>query len=83
VEFWSGGLQIVGLRGCNMQRFVRLDADSFGKSLLYHYSNNKHLSPKVSKWFSQNNINFLLGQLLTVKKNAQDKLGDTERRIDD
>ena len=41
-EFWLGGFQMYNERsGCALQRVVRMDAEGFEKSLVYHISNNK------------------------------------------
>ena len=71
VEFWSGGLQLVGVLSCNLQRIIPLDPDAFRASLLYHTSNNKQNQWGVQKRFVPNNIQEFWGQLNTVRKNAQ------------
>lgn len=43
VEYWSGGIQLVGVNACNLQRIITMDPDGFSKHLLYHTSNNKNV----------------------------------------
>lgn len=74
VEFWSGGLNLFTARhACNMQRLVSLDPDKFSKQLIYHSANNKQrqLSGKKEAFVK---INDLYGQLLTVTKDAEEKM---------
>ena len=71
VEYWSGGIQIAGVLGCNLQRAVVLDPDDFGKHLLYHSANNKQKVKNVQYRFSSRSIQEFWGQLNTIRKNAQ------------
>ncbi|KAL7565315.1 hypothetical protein ACA910_014600 [Epithemia clementina (nom. ined.)] len=71
VEFWSGGIQLVGPLACNLQRIIPLDPSSFSASLLYHTSNNKQKTKRVARRFAPNNVHEFWGQLNTVRKNAQ------------
>lgn len=74
VEFWSGGTSLFqSFRACNLQRIVSLDPDGFSKHLIYHSANNKQrqlAQQKKSERFVK--VDTLLGQLNTVKKNAQE-----------
>lgn len=70
VEFWSGGLQLVGPRACNLQRIIPLDPKYFDKHLLFHSSNNKHKSALVKPFFSPDSIDVFWARLNTVKTNA-------------
>jgi hypothetical protein len=60
-----------------MQRLVSLDPDKFAKQLIYHSANNKqrqlHGNNKVFV-----KINDLFGQLLTITKDAEDKMKNTK-----
>jgi hypothetical protein len=72
VEWYSGGMQLSTVRhACNMQRIVVLDPNDFSKSLLYHTANNKQrqLSWKKEKMFTK--ADTLLGQLNTIRKEAE------------
>jgi hypothetical protein len=71
VEYWSGGIQLVGVNSCNLQRIVSLDPAGFSRSLLYHTSNNKQRSPLVRPQFAGRNIQEFWGQLITVKHAAE------------
>jgi hypothetical protein len=71
VEYWSGGIQLVGVNSCNLQRIVSLDPRGFSQSLLYHTSNNKQRSPLVRPQFSGRHIQDFWGQLVTVKHAAE------------
>ena len=73
VEFWSGGIQLFGVLGCNLQRIIPLDPTSFSASLLYHTSNNKQKQRRVARTFASTNIQEFWGQLNTVRKNAQQR----------
>lgn len=78
VEFWSGGLNLFTARhACNMQRLVSLDPDKFAKQLIYHSANNKQrqLSGKKKSFVK---INDLFGQLLTITKDAEEKMEATK-----
>jgi len=77
VEFWSGGLNLFTARhACNMQRLVSLDPDNFARHLIYHSANNKQrqLSVKKNAFIK---INDLYGQLLTVSKDAENKMNES------
>jgi len=56
-----------------MQRLVSLDPDKFAKSLIYHSANNKQrqLHGKKQAFVK---VNDLFGQLLTITKDAEDKM---------
>lgn len=71
VEYWSGGIQIAGIGGCNLQRILTLDPTGFSKQLLYHTSNNKQRQSNVQHRFSSRSINHFWGQLNTIRKNAE------------
>jgi hypothetical protein len=71
VEYWSGGIQIAGVLGCNLQRVVMLEAGEFSKHLLYHASNNKQKVKNVQYRFSSRNIQEFWGQLNMIRKNAE------------
>jgi hypothetical protein len=47
VEFWSGGLNLVGMNACQLQRIVSLEPSTFSKHLVYHLSNNKQKSKNL------------------------------------
>jgi hypothetical protein len=71
VEYWSGGLGLfTKAHGCNLQRIIPLDPSKFARHLLYHSSNNKQRQlhgrrQQIVK------VNDLLGELNTVRKNAE------------
>jgi hypothetical protein len=71
VEYWSGGIQLVGVKACNLQRIIALQPDVFGKHLLYHTSNNKQKQKYVKHRFAATHIQDFWGQLNTVKRNAE------------
>jgi hypothetical protein len=71
VEFWSGGLQLVGVNACNLQRIIPLEPSQFSQHLLYHTSNNKQRHAIVQRRFSSLSIQDLWGQLNTVRVNAE------------
>jgi hypothetical protein len=71
VEYWSGGLGLFTQKNaCNLQRIIPLDPSQFARHLLYHSANNKQrqLHGKRSKMVKAND---LLGELNTVRKNAE------------
>lgn len=71
VEYWSGGISLFTKRhACNLQRFISLDPDHFNRQLLYHTANNKQrqLHGRRKSFVKAND---LLGQLNTVRKNAE------------
>ncbi|GKY95662.1 hypothetical protein MPSEU_000527200 [Mayamaea pseudoterrestris] len=70
VEYWSGGIQIAGVLGCNLQRVVMLEVDAFSKHLLYHSSNNKQKVENVQYRFSSRNVQEVWGLLNTIRKKA-------------
>ena len=71
VEYWSGGIQMVGVKSCNLQRIIPLQPDVFGKHLLYHTSNNKQRQKYVKHRLSATHVQDFWGQLNTVKRNAE------------
>jgi hypothetical protein len=71
VEYWSGGIQISGIFGCNLQRVVSLDPDGFSRHLLYHTANNKQKQRNIRYRFSSRTIQEFWGQLNKVRKNAE------------
>ena len=73
VEYWSGGIQLVGIKSCNLQRIIPLDPKRFSQSLLYHTSNNKQRQRFVLHRFSGTHIEAFWGQLNTIKKNAEQR----------
>jgi hypothetical protein len=81
VEFWSGGLNLFTARhACNMQRLVMLDdPDGFAKQLIYHSANNKQ---RQLTWRKKTfvKINDFYGQLLTVTKDAAEKMKEEEKK---
>lgn len=75
VEYWSGGLNIFTLEhGCNLQRIISLDPDRFARQLLWHTSNNKQRHLTGARQIKFSNVNDFLGQLNTVRKNAQEEM---------
>jgi len=56
-----------------MQRLVSLDPEKFSKQLIYHSANNKQrqLTGQKQKFVK---VNDLFGQLLTISKDAEDKM---------
>jgi hypothetical protein len=79
VEYWSGGLNLFTPRhACNMQRLVSLDPDEFSKQLIYHSANNKQ---RQLTWRRKSfvKINDLFGELLTVAKDAEEKMKESEQ----
>lgn len=56
-----------------MQRIVSLDPDKFAKQLIYHSANNKQrqLHGKKKSFVK---VNDLFGQLLTIAKDAEEKM---------
>lgn len=71
VEYWSGGIQLAGVNGCNLQRIVSLDPYHFSRQLLYHTSNNKQLTRRIRRRFSGHTLHEFWGQINTVRKNAE------------
>jgi hypothetical protein len=74
VEYWSGGIQLIGINGCNLQRIVMLQPQYFSKHLLYHTSNNKQKMEPIYNTFFTTTINEFWGQINTVRKNAQRRM---------
>ena len=76
VEWYSGGMQLSTVRhACNMQRIMVIDnPTNFSKSLIYHSANNKQrqLAGKREETFTK--ANTLLGQLNTIRKQAQKEI---------
>jgi hypothetical protein len=72
VEFWSGGYGLfTGVKGgCNMQRIISLNPEHLSKHFIYHTANNKQKRGEI-----QNRrlvkVNNMIGQIITVLKNAQ------------
>ena len=48
VEYWSGGLSLVGMNTCQLQRIVSLNPRDFAKHLVYHTTNNKQMSKNLA-----------------------------------
>jgi hypothetical protein len=72
VEYWSGGLNLFTMEhACNLQRIISLDPERFARQLLYHTANNKQRHLMGKKRIKFTNVNDFLGQLNTVKLNAQ------------
>lgn len=71
VEYWSGGIQIVGVKACNLQRIIPLQPQIFARHLQYHASNNKQRQRTVQARSAFTKIQDLWGQLNTVRKNAE------------
>ena len=73
VEYWSGGMSLFqSFNGCNLQRIISLDPDGFSRQLVYHSANNKQRQLKQrGKQERFVKVDNLLGQLNTVKKNAE------------
>lgn len=71
VEFWSGGIELVGIKACNLQRIIPLNPKAFSRALLYHTSNNKQRQKYVQHRFAGTNIQELWGQLNTIRHNAE------------
>jgi len=80
VEWYSGGMQLSTVRhACNMQRIILLDPNNFSKSLLYHSANNKQRQlADQGKRESFTKANTLLGQLNTLKKQAEKEMDANE-----
>lgn len=71
VEYWSGGMSIFTRENaCNLQRIIPLEHQRFARSLLYHSSNNKQKQFKKRQDILIK-VNDFLGQLHTVRNNAQ------------
>jgi hypothetical protein len=70
VEYWSGGMHLVGVNGCNLQRIVSLDPFHFSRHLLYHTSNNKQRTLRIQHRFSGRNVNEFWAQINTIRMNA-------------
>ncbi|CAB9518110.1 expressed unknown protein [Seminavis robusta] len=69
VEYWSGGIQLIGL-GCKLQRIINLDPTAFSRHILYHTANNKQEQLQgVRERFTR--LDELWGMLNAVRKNAQ------------
>lgn len=79
VEYWSGGIHIVGIKTCNMQRIIPLDPEVFSKHLLYHTSNNKQRQDNVQHKFSYKPVSHFWAQLNSVRKNAELSLNVRKR----
>ena len=78
VEYWSGGLHMFTREhGCMLQRIVSLDPTLFSKQLLYHTANNKQRQLHGKRRIFTK-VNDLLGQLNTVRKNAE---AEMQRRL--
>mmetsp|Transcript_35904 Transcript_35904/g.74660 ORF Transcript_35904/g.74660 Transcript_35904/m.74660 type:complete len:527 (-) Transcript_35904:1165-2745(-) len=71
VEFWSGGIELVGIKACNLQRMIPLDPPTFSHALLYHTSNNKQRQKYVQHRFAGTHIQAFWGQLNAIRKNAE------------
>lgn len=71
VEFWSGGFQIAGNHGCNLQRMIPLEPDQFAQFLLYHTSNNKQQQKFVRHRFYGRHMQDFWGQLNTIRMEAE------------
>lgn len=73
VEYWSGGMHLFqSFRACNLQRIIPLEPDQWSKHLIYHSANNKQRQLKQrGKQYRFVKVDNLLGQLNTVKKNAE------------
>ena len=84
VEYWSGGIQLVGVNSCNLQRILTLDPDGFSRHLLYHTSNNKQHehSLRVRYQFSGRSVNEFWGQLNTIRKNAEAAMRAEEETLE-
>ena len=72
VEFWSGGYGLFsGVRGgCNMQRIISLNPEHLSKHFIYHTANNKQKPGEIQK-NRLVKVNNMVGQIITVIKNAQ------------
>jgi hypothetical protein len=74
VEYWSGGIGLFTKEhGCNLQRIIPLDEGRFARSLLYHTANNKQRQLHGRRQMFVK-VNDLLGQLNTVRMNAEAKM---------
>lgn len=76
VEYWSGGIQIAGVLGCNLKRIVLMDPDKFSHHLIYHASNNKQRQENIQYRFSTYSMQELWGQLNAARKRAEQALED-------
>jgi len=71
VEYWSGGGNLYGRMGCNLQRIIPfMDPQEFSRHLLYHTPNNKQKQLKFVKGLFSH-VDTFLGQLHTVQKEAE------------
>jgi len=61
-----------------MQRLVSLDPDNFARHLIYHSANNKQRQ-LIARKKAFIKINDLYGQLLTVSKDAENKMNESYR----
>lgn len=81
VEYWSGGLSIFTKQdGCNLQRIIPLEQERFARSLLYHTANNKQKQHQKRRDVLVK-INDFLGQLHTVRINAEEAMNQREAAI--
>lgn len=70
VEYWSGGLSLVGTNGCQLQRIVSLKPEHFSKHLVYHTTNNKQ---KRQGW-PMTNVQHFWEQLYSVQLDAEARI---------
>lgn len=71
VEYWSGGISLVGVNSCNLQRIIPMS--SFGDALLYHASNNKQGQAVVQARSPSRTIVDLYRQLKHLISDAERK----------
>ena len=67
VEYWSGGLSLVGMNTCQLQRIISLKPEDFSKHLIYHTSNNK----QKSKNLAFTNVQDFWDELYSVQLEAE------------
>lgn len=67
VEFWSGGLSLVGMNACQLQRIISLKPKDFARHIIYHTSNNK----QKSKHLTFTNVGVFWRQLYTAQMVAE------------
>jgi hypothetical protein len=77
VEYWSGGLNLfTHQHACNLQRIIPINPYDFSRHLIYHTANNKQRQLKSKrKHFTK--VDTLLGQLNTVRYNAEKALSSS------
>jgi hypothetical protein len=75
VEFWSGGLNLVGRNACQLQRIISMHPKGFSKHLIYHTSNNK----QKRKDLVFTNVQAFWEQLYSVQLQAEHQIPEKQR----